>query len=490
MFTTSFRNFLHDESGASTIWALVWFSIYVAMGGLAVDITDAYRNQTMLQSAADASALAAAMSLPDQTDAVNQALAYSTENMAYDVNGEVLDANEVFFGIWDPAARTFTEDLTAPNAVRVITRRDDSNGNPLAANFLRILSLWGLPFDRFNIAVDAYAARLLPDCLYKNGLIAGNEVRVESNNTFYQICIHGDNQVDDPGKDFAVNISNQNEFDETVDITVGDADIAADGSGTGMDDRKNLCKQNDLACDPDQWSYTPEWGVLPEIDAIEGITATLLKGSLADLAGYVPAYIGNEPGDTNTLSLADNIIDIANGAEYTGEFLPGNIYRIRCSDKTNPIQLPTDGVALERVVIATDCNINASNALSIRDVIIASSALGNKGQGYLDTTVHIASDAVIGAGSFCDPTTGEISTDTTGQVSIYAMGSVSVAAKGDVNGLLVWTMGDYEMTAGGEVGGIAAVAGHDITATSNGSYSFCGGQFAALKEFYRTVLVQ
>ena len=73
MFTTSFRNFLHDEIGASTIWALVWFSIYVAMGGLAVDITDAYRAQTMLQSTADASALAGVISLPDQTDDDTQA---------------------------------------------------------------------------------------------------------------------------------------------------------------------------------------------------------------------------------------------------------------------------------------------------------------------------------------------------------------------------------------------------------------------------------
>jgi hypothetical protein len=486
MFTTSFRNFLHDETGASTIWALVWFSIYVAMGGLAVDVTDAYRNKTILQSTADASALAATMSLPDQTDAVNQAIAYSATNMAYDVNGAVLDENEVFFGIWDRASRTFTENLTAPNAVRVITRRDDSNSNPLATNFLRILSLWGLPFDRFNIAVEAYAARILPDCLYKNGLIAGNEVRVESNNTFYQLCIHGDNQEDDPGKDFAVNISNNNDFDDTVAISIGDRD----GDGTGMDDRPNLCKQNEINCDPDQWDYVDPWDVLPETEAIADITNTLLNGSVDALADFVPNYIGSEPGDLDFTSLADNIVEIVNGAEYTGDFIPGNIYRIRCSNKTNPISLPTGGVVLERIIIATDCNINASNALSIRDVIISSSNPGNKGQGELFETVHIASDADIGDGSFCDPTTGELSSDTTGQVSIYAMGSVSITSKSDVHGLLVWALGDIEMTAGGEVDGISAIAGHDVTATSNGSYSFCGGNFAALKEFYRTILVQ
>ena len=45
------------------------------MGGFAVDMTDAYRNVTLLQSTADASALAGVMSLPDEDDAVAQALA-------------------------------------------------------------------------------------------------------------------------------------------------------------------------------------------------------------------------------------------------------------------------------------------------------------------------------------------------------------------------------------------------------------------------------
>jgi len=108
VLSTSFRKFLGDESGGYTIWSLIWFSLYVAIGGLAVDMTDAYRNQTMLQSTADASALAAVMSLPDQADAVAQAVAYSSDNMIPAINGTVLRASEVFFGNWDFDTRTFT----------------------------------------------------------------------------------------------------------------------------------------------------------------------------------------------------------------------------------------------------------------------------------------------------------------------------------------------------------------------------------------------
>ena len=101
MLSKSFHKFLRDESGGYTIWSLIWFSLYVAMGGLAVDMTDAYRNQTMLQSTADASALAGVMSLPDQASAVTQALLYSADNMDPGINGEVLKADEVIFGNWD-----------------------------------------------------------------------------------------------------------------------------------------------------------------------------------------------------------------------------------------------------------------------------------------------------------------------------------------------------------------------------------------------------
>lgn len=55
------RRFAADERGSYTLWSLVWFMLYVALGGVTVDVTDAYRNQTLLQSTADAAVLAAVM---------------------------------------------------------------------------------------------------------------------------------------------------------------------------------------------------------------------------------------------------------------------------------------------------------------------------------------------------------------------------------------------------------------------------------------------
>ena len=241
MLSKRFDRFLRDESGTYTIWSLIWFSLYVAMGGLAVDMTDAYRNQTLLQSTADASALAGAMSLPDQDDAVVQALIYSSDNMDPAINGNVLNGAEVFLGNWDFDTKTFTPSTTAPDAVRVITRRDDVNNNPVATNFLRILSLWGLPIDSWNISVEAVATKYIPECLLGNSLVAGNKVDVTSNNILENVCIHGQNLIEDPAHNYAVEIQNGGTIGEGVEISMPYPE--------DMIDRPTICSNEGLCTD-------------------------------------------------------------------------------------------------------------------------------------------------------------------------------------------------------------------------------------------------
>ena len=61
----SLHEFLQDDSGAMTIWALFWFILFVGLLGLAVDTTNGFRVQTMMQATADAAAHGAALDLPD-----------------------------------------------------------------------------------------------------------------------------------------------------------------------------------------------------------------------------------------------------------------------------------------------------------------------------------------------------------------------------------------------------------------------------------------
>ncbi len=109
----SFTGLLRCERGGGTIFGLFWFILLVGIAGLAVDITDARRTETMLQATADAAShaavqdlfLAAVVGLPDEDAAVAAAVAsaleYADKNMPFAQHGVVLRAADVQIGVWD-----------------------------------------------------------------------------------------------------------------------------------------------------------------------------------------------------------------------------------------------------------------------------------------------------------------------------------------------------------------------------------------------------
>ena len=463
MLSTRFHKFLRDESGGYTVWSLIWFSLYVAMGGLAVDVTDAYRNQTLLQATADASALAAVMSLPDQVDAIDQALAYAADNMDPAVNGNVLKDTEVILGDWSFATRTFSTGGASPHAARVITRRDDANNNPLATNFLRILGLWGLPVDRWNISVEAVATKYVPDCL-RGGLISYNAVNVTSGNGFHnEICLHGQNQIfDNREQDYAVSMGTGNTLDPGVTVSMPDLG--------DMDGRPNIYESNiglaDAMLAGDLWPK--------DAMAIGDIMASLQALSTEYMPGYVLTTDGN---------IAEGTVIEVTDSTFPDVLVEYKIYKVNCSSPNKLIKLPS-GVVIKNVVIITDCNIQASHAAAIENALIASSALGNGQDGTNQDTISLSSDASLGASEFC--TNGG-----DGGVEIYALASVHIAAKLDVRGLRVVVGGDFSLTAQGDVEGISVQAMDRLEATAGGDFGLCPngtpppGQFAW---HYRLVL--
>ena len=187
MLSNHLDRFLRDEGGGYTIWGLTWFILYVGIGGLAVDVTDAFRNQSMLQATADSAALAGIMSpLGDENEVDTWAVTYAAFNMSPSVHGEVLKTTEVDIGTWHFTDRNFSVGGAEPNAVRAITRRDATNKNPVATNFLRIIGL-----ETWNVNAVAIAAIGIDKC-FNNGIIAGEALDVKTHIEFYdEICLIG-----------------------------------------------------------------------------------------------------------------------------------------------------------------------------------------------------------------------------------------------------------------------------------------------------------
>jgi hypothetical protein len=129
--------------------------IMVAAGiaSLAIDMGYLYGIRGKLQHTADAAVLAAVSELPDEDDARATAVDLATKNMSVAEHGTVLAEADVVTGNWDADTRTFTPGEDPINAVQVVTRRSQANGNAAGLFFARILG-----FDEVDMETSAIAS--------------------------------------------------------------------------------------------------------------------------------------------------------------------------------------------------------------------------------------------------------------------------------------------------------------------------------------------
>ena len=87
------RKFLNDELGG-TVMGLLWFILFVAITGLAVDTINGFHNRALIRAtaAADAAALAGVIDLPNDATVVASAVTHSAGNMPTALDGSALKA--------------------------------------------------------------------------------------------------------------------------------------------------------------------------------------------------------------------------------------------------------------------------------------------------------------------------------------------------------------------------------------------------------------
>jgi Flp pilus assembly protein TadG len=163
--------FIADDRGVGSIWMLSLLPLFLVLAGLGMDGTAAFRTRDMLQSTADASALAGALALPtagaataaQETNAAASARTYSQANMSVAGFGNVLNLNattngDIQFGNWN--GTTFTSPAgvgQSENAIEVTVRTAAANSNAYPTTFLALIgkSSW-------DIAATAIAINGVP----------------------------------------------------------------------------------------------------------------------------------------------------------------------------------------------------------------------------------------------------------------------------------------------------------------------------------------
>jgi len=149
------------QRGVTLVLVAVVLVILIGMAALVIDLGKLYGVRNELQNASDSSAHAGAQSLDRTADGIvaarEAAKAYARLHRADRTTVELAD-QDIVFGHWDEATRTFTDlgtdpdDPAAVNAVRVLDRRAQIDADPVVLHLAPLLG-----WTRADVRSDAIA---------------------------------------------------------------------------------------------------------------------------------------------------------------------------------------------------------------------------------------------------------------------------------------------------------------------------------------------
>lgn len=454
-----FRNsstiaFLREDSGAGTSWWVIWMIIFMVFGGVAIDSANAWRMRAQLQFTADAAAHAGVIDLPNQTQAKAAAQTFASSNMSEADHGDVLAAADVEVGMWDETTESFIALPLSPpivDAVRVVTRRNESNANRLKTSFLQLVGL-----DAWDISTRAVAQRYFPRCNNTDAIIAGQIVDLQSNNLFRSgMCIHGNDHVQ---------VNNGNTWEQGVSVTMPNlADLVTPSSDI---DEQNTGLVNALG---------EEWFLPKIVQQLPTIFTALLDPN----GPYTPSYIGKDLLGI-PIPLGQIVKNVAHTAFNSGALLPGHIYNVTCANPGGaPLNLGASSV-ITKVVIVTNCRVNTGQGTYFHDAILASTAL-DKVSGTDPKSINIGQSNQFGANDNCAPGGG---------VHVFAKHTIHGAAQITAYGAQFVAGADITLAAQAQgLQGIIIQAGKDASITSNNAFGGGCPDIGAIQvPYFRLVL--
>lgn len=412
--------FVKKEDGAGTVFSLLLFVSLVALGGIAVDVTNVTMARTQLQVTADSVAHAALVSreVMSEADAKARGLTLAAANMTTANYGVVVRPEEVVFGEWNRATRTFTARPGYRSAVQVVARQDTTNANPLATAMLRIIG-----FDQWDVSVVSVFATEKSSCL-REGFVADGLIDLQSGNRFTDgFCIHSNSHVE-------MNSGNFFAGDTTVSMPNWETDLVIPASG--MTSNTGL---RDVLAD-DQYDIR----ILDRINVI-------VDGIRNPESEHHPSYLSdNRQPDVALPQIVRN----------TSDLQPGRVHTRTCGGGGNALQLNVDVV---NVAIITNCRVSLAQGVNVINSVIVSTSDSAR-------AIEGASGVNIGAQDQC-AAGGE-------SQLIAANGSMIFPSALGIFGSQLIARNDVTFSARGDgVWGTSIVAGGEISGTSNATMAFC-----------------
>ena len=429
--------FWRDEDGGVLVFGIVLLIAFFMIGGLAIDVSNAYMNRTHLQVAADSAAHAALYTRDTKTaaEAKTVALAVANRSMPTDRFGDVLRAEDIQFGHWDDASQTFTPDPSSRDAVQVDTARLADRNNQVATFFLRFadVQFWNV---RTRSVFDSYR----PTC-FREGFVGQDIVDVQSGNTYKAgFCIHSQTHVE---------VNSNNVFEPGVIVSMPNKnDVVLPSSGFA----------SNTGLQPALRDGSYQIRILNRVNSI--------IAGVQDLSSpHYRSYITDSAPVTLPRSPSLN----------QGDFVPGRIYKLNCASEGQQVLIQTNTV-LRQVVLVTNCKIRFAEGVALEDAMIAST---NTREDALETAAGIR----LGRNDNCAPGGG---------AQIVTRGGVQIPAGLQMYGGQILAVKDVAFTSlANGMQGASIVSGGRIDGTTGSTMAFCGGagmenNFEA--EYFRLVL--
>lgn len=458
------KDFASNENGGGTVFSLFVFMILCVILGIMVDATNAWRNSTILASAADMGSHAGAVVLANsgsEEDALTAARTQVRRNIPVETFGDTVGLDDdVFLLHFDPETRELS--YAGPkNAVAVRTNRMAERNNAVGTFLLSFAGV--LSWDVREVSVTAYEVSTV--CRGTDGIFAEQAIRASSQNRFGTgYCVHSNDHVWLP---------QLNEFDPGSLVSMPD-----------LDDCNNKCtdEANPGIATTELNMIFPDFGefIQSTYDAfnVDGVDA-------ADKAAF---FAGREVGDLTALREAGivpldsdpelgDVIELSHAEFHALERLPsGLVYRVQCSSGGNgpSTQLNfsgtsgqmrdaalltncsldfEDGSEIEGSLVVTLREVSSATVRSAEEVTIGDSVAGTCSSGDRSTIMSMsgvqvpakfaASNVTLIVDDTVDISSSSNLGDTSYGLTIYATGQVDIASQhrfiscGEVDEVLV-----------------------------------------------------
>lgn len=431
MSRVTITDFTAEEDGMITQLSLFWTILFLAVGSLALDVSNGYRERAQMQDATDAAALGAMYLASDplitKDEARTRAAELAHSNLGSDDATSVITKDDVTFGYYDATNNRFltdyAPDLDLSPAVRVMAHRTTDRANAAPTFFGKVIGQ-----DGWQINTGAVAEAYQPACLTE-GLAAKGVIDLQSGNSFASgFCLYAAQYV---------SLNQNNMFESGAIVSMPDTsklDIPASGF-----------KQNDGL----QEALRTSFYKLRVLDRIPKIIESMRDGT-----GYLPSYITNR---TPTF---------LNGTKLdTTDFAPGNLYILDCNSSVT-ISVPnkvdgsvtTDPSVISEVAVIANCPVKFGNGVALENAIFANTSTD-------DRSFSAPQGLRIGRDDNCAPDGG---------AKLITMGGVSSAAKISFYGGQILAMKDVSFSAQADgIEGVAIVSGGKIDGTSNSRFGHC-----------------